>query len=146
MNGMITTTSTTATAVPWPTLKKLYISRYMRTAMTSVPNCPPVITYTMSKILRVLITMVVMTTTMVGMMIGTMMRQNTDHSVAPSTRAASRISSGTDLMAAERMVMQKPVQIQTPTTIRAAVLMPGVWTNARGFSPNEARMAFNRPI
>src|SRR5512138_3526743 len=142
MKGMITRTSTTATAVPCPTLKNLYISRYIRTAITSVWKLPPVITYTMSNTFSVLITMVVITTTIVGMIMGTMMRQKIDHSVAPSTRAASRISSGTDLMAADKMVMQKPVQIQMPTMISAAMLMPGVWIHAIGFMPSPTRIAF----
>src|SRR5512142_792022 len=98
----------------------------------------------MSKIFSVLMTMVVMTTMMVGMMMGTITSQNTDHSVAPSMRAASRISSGTDLMEAERIVMQKPVQIQMPTTISTAVLRPGVEMNAIGCAPKEVRIAFSR--
>src|SRR5688572_25828307 len=96
MNGMIARTRTTATAVPRPTLKFLYISVYMRLAITSVWKLPPVITYTRSKSFNTLITMVVTTTVIVGRMIGTMILQKTVHSVAPSTRAASRISSGTD--------------------------------------------------
>src|SRR5215207_6192284 len=112
---MIATTRTTAIAVPRPTLKFLYISVYIRVAMTSVWKLPPVMTYTRSNSFSTLITMVVTTTVIVGRMMGTMIFQNTVHSVAPSTRAASRISSGTDFSAAARIVMQNPDQIQMPT-------------------------------
>src|SRR5512136_1164476 len=146
MNGRMAMTRMTAIAVPRPTLKFLYISVYIRLAITSVPKLPPVITYTMSNTFKVLITMVVMTTIIVGAMIGTITAQKIRHSVAPSTRAASVISSGTDLIAAERIVMQKPVQIQMPTTISAAVFQPGVATKATGCWPSAVSMAFSRPI
>src|SRR5512142_2458090 len=129
---MIATTRITATAVPWPMLEFLYISVYIRLAITSVLKLPPVITYTISKTFSVLMTMVVMTTTMVGMMTGTITRQNTAHSVAPSMRAASMISSGTDLMEADRIVMQKPVQIQIPTRMIITVFMGTVSIHATG--------------
>src|SRR5215211_3014924 len=143
MNGMIARTRTTAIAVPRPTLKFLYISVYMRLAMTSVWKLPPVITYTRSNSFRTLITMVVTTTVMVGRMIGTMILQNTVHSVAPSTRAASRISSGTDFSAAARIVIQKPDQIQIPTTMITKVLIGVVESQATGHPPSDVMIAFN---
>ncbi len=62
--------------------------------------------------------MYVVTTTIVGKMLGTMIRRNTCHSDAPSMRAASMISSGIDLIAAESTTMANPVWIQTMITIR----------------------------
>src|SRR5574339_326320 len=120
---MMTATRMTASAVPRPTLKFLYISVYIRLAITSVPKFPPVITYTISNSFKTLMTMVVITTRIVGMMMGTVIFQKDSHSVAPSTRAASRISSGTDLSAAARMVIQKPDKIQMPTTMSMKVLI-----------------------
>src|SRR5215216_3498887 len=146
MNGMMAITRITATAVPRPTLKFLYIYVYMRFAITSVWKLPPVITYTRSNSFSTLITMVVTTTVMVGRIMGTMILQNTVHSVAPSTRAASRISSGTDLSAAARIVMQNPDQIQMPTTIMANVLIGVVESQATGLPPSEVMMEFSRPI
>src|SRR5574338_1693 len=100
----------------------------------------------MSNTFNALITMVVTTTRMVGMMMGTMIFQKVVHSVAPSTWAASRISSGTALSEAERMVMQKPVHIQTPTTMSAAVLMPGIVIQDTGGNPRRVMIEFSRPI
>src|SRR3990172_1147397 len=91
-------------------------------------------------------TIVVTTTRMVGMMIGTMIFQNAVHSLAPSTRAASRISSGTDLSEAERIVMQNPVQIQTPTMTSMIVLIPGVDTQETGLPPSAVMIEFSNPI
>src|SRR6476660_9657835 len=100
----------------------------------------------MSNSLSTLMTIVVTTTRIVGMMIGTVTLQKDTHSVAPSTRAASRISSGTDFSAAERIVMQNPVQIQTPTTISMTVLRPGVDSQATGLNPSAVTIEFNKPI
>src|SRR5689334_12088590 len=146
MKGMIATTRTTATAVPRPTLKFLYISVYIRFAITLVPKLPPVITYTMSNSFNTLMTIVVTTTRIVGMMMGTVTFQKDTHSVAPSTRAASRISSGTDFSAAARIVIQNPVQIQTPTTISMIVLRPGVDSQVTGWPPRAVTIEFNKPI
>src|SRR5512147_1218480 len=90
--------------------------------------------------------MVVTTTVMVGRMMGTMILQNTVHSVAPSTRAASRISSGTDFKAAARMVIQKPDQIQIPTSTIMNVFSGVVDSHAIGLPPSDVMMAFNKPI
>ena len=54
----------------------------------------------------------------VGQMLGTRIRRNTCHSEAPSMRAASTISSGIDLIAAESTTIANPVWIHTMITIR----------------------------
>src|SRR5512139_3186146 len=100
----------------------------------------------MSKILSTLMTIVVMTTAIVGMMVGTMMPQNTRHSLAPSTRAASSISTGTPLSEADSMVMQKPVHIHTPTAIKATVLICGSESHETGWPPSATTMALSNPI
>jgi hypothetical protein len=56
------------------------------------------------------------------------------------------ISSGTAFSEADRIVMQKPVQIHTPTTIRARVLIWGVERNAIGLPPKAVMIAFSNPI
>ena len=87
--------------------------------MTSVSfDSAPPMTNTMSKTFRALMTMYVVTTTIVGEIVGTMMRRNTWHSEAPSIRDASVISSGIDLIAADRTTMANPVWIHTMITIR----------------------------
>ena len=48
-----------------------------------------------------------------------MIRRKTWSSEAPSIRAASRISSGIDLIAAESTTIANPVCIQTMITIRS---------------------------
>src|SRR4051794_11983826 len=90
----------------------------MRSATTSVPLASGLpITNTMSKTFIAVMTMYVVTTTTVGVMLGTMMRRNTWNSDAPSMRAASMISSGIALIAADNTTMAKPVWIQTMITI-----------------------------
>ena len=81
-------------------------------------NWPPVITQTTSNIFRVKMTIVVQTVMIVPMMEGIMMRKNICISVAPSTRDASRISSGIPFSAAEKSTMEKPVCSQITITIR----------------------------
>src|ERR1051325_4287788 len=100
----------------------------------------------MSNNFSTLMTIVVTTTRMVGIMIGTVTFQKDTHSVAPSTRAASRISSGTDFSAADRIAMQNPVQIQPPTTISMTVLSPGVDNQATGLPPRAVTIEFKSPI
>jgi hypothetical protein len=56
------------------------------------------------------------------------------------------ISSGTDLSAAERMVMQKPVQIHTPTTISMTVFRSRMVKKGTGRPPSAVMMALSRPI
>src|SRR5436309_2864481 len=97
--------------------------------------------YTMSKIFSTLMTIVVLTTVSVGRITGTMIRQNVTHSFAPSTDAASSRSDGTFLIAAERMVIQKPVDIHTPTMINITVLIAGSVSHETGWPPSEVTMA-----
>ena len=91
---------------------------------------------------------VVATTAMVGLM-----QRHDDAeedaaiSLAPSTRAASRMSAGMPFSAAERITMQKPVHIQTSTTISAKLLMPRVdQPGLRLAAPERVRMALSRPV
>src|SRR6056297_1342878 len=79
----------------------------------------------MSNIFSTLMIIVVTTTTMVEEMIGTMIRQNTCHSVQPSIRPESMRFWSTPFSEAERMTMQKPVQIHTATAMSASVLNGG---------------------
>ncbi len=72
---------------------------------------------TMSKIFSVAIMTVVSTTTMVLRIIGIWTVRNSFTPVAPSMRAASRISSGIALRAAPSTTMAKPAWIQTMMTI-----------------------------
>ena len=57
------------------------------------------------------------TTAIVGRMLGTMIRRKTCNSEAPSIRAASMISSGIALIAADSTTIANPVCIQTMITI-----------------------------
>src|SRR5579859_1244628 len=100
----------------------------------------------MSKIFRRLMTIVVATTTIVGMIIGMVTRRKIASSLAPSTRAASRMSAGMLLSAAERITMQNPVQIHTYTRINA-ILFPGeLMSHACGGMPNRVMMALSSPL
>src|SRR5581483_3840291 len=102
--------------------------------------------YTMSKIFSTLMTIVVVTTVMVGRMTGTVILQNETQALAPSTDAASSRSAGTFLIAAERIVIQKPVDIHTPTIISATVLMAGSVSHETGWPHREVTSAFSSPI
>jgi hypothetical protein len=90
---------------------------YMRLASTSVPPAPPVVAFTRSKILSVVMLMVVTTTTMVLEICGSVTRQKTWASLAPSTLAASCSSAGTPLIEAESTTMANPVWIQIMITM-----------------------------
>src|SRR5216684_5643673 len=103
-------------------------------------------TYTMSKIFSTLIIMVVVTTISVGEIVGIVTFQKTFQGFAPSTWAASIISVGTFLIAAEMIVMQKPVDIHTPTRIRAMVLTCGDVSHETGCPPSATSIALNSPI
>src|SRR5215813_10690304 len=99
----------------------------------------------MSNIFNTLITIVVLTTVMVGRMTGTVIRQNETHAFAPSTLPASRRSVGTFLIAADRIVMQKPVDIQTPTMMSAVVLNAVSVSHDTGCPPSAVTIALSRP-
>src|SRR3954462_10988138 len=93
--------------------------RIIRSATTSVwfASALPM-TKTMSKTFIALMTMYVVTTTIVGRMLGTVIRRKTWNSVAPSIRAASMISSGMALIADDRMTIANPVWTQIMITMR----------------------------
>ena len=67
-------------------------------------------------------------------------------SPAPSIRAASIISVGTPLIAAERITMAKPAWSQIMTTIKARVLVGISCSQGIGSPPNEVTMALRTPI
>ena len=79
----------------------------------------------MSKTFITVTISVVTTTPTVGRICGSVTRQNTCDSVAPSIRAASVSSVGTALIAEEKMTMAKPVWIQMRITI-SHMLLNGV--------------------
>ena len=64
---------------------------------------------------------------------GSVTRQKICDGVAPSTRAASMISSGTALIAADRMTIAKPVWIQIRMTISQTLLNGDSWMKPIGF-------------
>ncbi len=132
MTGMISASRITATALARPGWPKLNSSLYMRSAMMSVSKLPPVITYTMSKALSAVMIMVVETTATVGRSSGNVMPRNTCHSLAPSTRAASRSSALMPFSAADRMTMQNPVQTHAATTMSQIVLSGASWRKVTG--------------
>ena len=73
------------------------------------------------------------TTAIVGAMLGTMMRRKTWNSEAPSIRAASVISSGIALIAADRTTIANPVCIQTMMTISRRLFHGSCWSHATGW-------------
>ena len=75
-----------------------------------------------------------------------MIRRNTCNSDAPSMRAASMISSGIDLIAADRMTMANPVCIQTMITISNRLFQGCCASHATGFWPSPSMMPFSRPM
>src|SRR5262245_39109338 len=117
MAGRMMTIRTTAIAAARPMLNREYCSWYMRVAITSRLGLPPPMMYTMSNIFSTLMTIVVVTTVIVGRITGTVICQNVLQAFAPSTEAASSRSAGTFLIAADRIVIQNPVDIQIPTMI-----------------------------
>ena len=117
----------------------------IRLARTSVSNRPPVVTYTMSKTLRIAIATVVATAIRVPRIIGTTMRRNTDASPAPSIRAASMTSLGTPFSAADRTTIANPVWSQIMITIRASVLSGGTWSHGTGSLPSAGPDRVDRP-
>src|SRR5258708_37880683 len=98
-----------------------------------------------SKTLSTLMIMVVATTVMVGLIIGTRIRKKIVISLAPSLRAASKISVGTPLRAAERMTIQKPVHVQTKMTISAILFQGALSSQAYGWCLVAVAMAMSRP-
>ncbi len=91
---------------------------------------------------------VVATTVIVGIMRGRIILKNMAISLAPSIRAASRMSSLIPFSPAERITIANPVHIQMPTTIRAALLVERLKSHAFGskFGNIAVSMAFTVPI
>ena len=86
------------------------------------------------------------TTTIVGAMLGTMMRRKTCHSEAPSMRAASMISSGIALMAADSTTMANPVCIQIMITMSRRLFHGFSCSHGTGSCPSPALMPLSRPM
>ena len=75
-----------------------------------------------------------------------MTRRKTWNSDAPSIRAASMISSGTALMAADRTTMANPVCIHTMMTIRNRLFHGWISSQSTGCWPSPSMMPFSRPM
>src|SRR5699024_6830154 len=127
---------TTAIAEPTPLSPKVKDQSYISFASTWVLNSAPVIVLVMSKIFSVAIEIVVSTTTNEGRMLGTVIRQNICQPFTPSSRAASMMSSGTALIAAESTTMENPASIQTSTRMRKHVLIGPSCRNRTGAKPS----------
>src|SRR5687768_11550545 len=89
---------------------------------------------------------VVATTAIVGLSRGIVIEAKICHSEAPSTRAASITSGEMPLRPAERMTVQKPVQIQTATAIRARLLPGALVSQAWGSPPTDVNTALTVPV
>src|SRR5438093_3896918 len=100
----------------------------------------------MSNALRAVMIIVVETTATVGSRSGNVVWRQTSSSVAPSTRAASSSSALMPLSAADRMTMQKPVQIQAATMMSMIVLSGVSWSQAMGSKPTLVTTAFSVPV
>src|SRR5690606_40562238 len=116
--GTTATNISTASAAPTPLLRLVKNSCTICWATTCVSYRPPVITQTMSNTFHTVINTVVHTTTMVDLIVGTVILENTFHSDAPSIRAASISSIGTPLIADDRITIENPVCNQIRMTIR----------------------------
>ena len=75
-----------------------------------------------------------------------MIRRKTWNSEAPSIRAASMISSGTALMAADNTTMAKPVCIQTMITMRKRLFQGWSSSHFTGSPPSPSMTPFSRPM
>src|SRR5690606_15229705 len=93
---------TTAIADPMPLSPYVNDQSYISFASTCVLNSAPVIVWVMSNTLSVAMQMVVSTTTRDGRIDGIVIRVNSCQAFAPSSFAASMMSVGTALMAADR--------------------------------------------
>ena len=87
---------------------------------------------TMSKIFSVAMAIVVVTVTIEPRIIGTIIPKKIWRSLAPSSRAASRISIDTPLIAADSTTIAKPVWSQIMITISAGRLIGNVVAHATG--------------
>ncbi len=78
--------------------------------------------------------------------IGMMIPKKTWRSLAPSTRAASRISLGMLFKAADRMTVANPTDPHMPAAISAAFTRDGLPSQEIPCSVSGSRMAFSRPM
>src|SRR6266511_4033599 len=128
MAGTTSRNSSTPRALPnplsWPPPKE---TLYICTATTVAALCEEsgARMYTRSKILRTLMIRVTSTTISTGRTSGTVTLRNTCHSVAPSTRAASRDSRGRAARPAEISTIAKPAQIHRYDTMIEGVINDG---------------------
>src|SRR5829696_1593539 len=138
------TTANVLAAAKLPSRRLLY----MRLASTSVPKLPFVVAFTRSKTF-ITVTMSVVTTTInVGMIWGSVMRQNTWRSLAPSTLAASTYSIGTALIEADSTTMANPVWIQIMMIMMKKLFQGMIFAERRKSIwswPKRSRMAFSSP-
>src|SRR5712664_4397241 len=88
------------------------------------------------------------TTEMVGPSRGTWMRAKICSPLAPSTRAASRISAGMLFSAAERMTITKPALIQIAAAMMAGLMRSTLPVHAIGWKPGMSAVstALSRPM
>src|SRR5438034_9567142 len=100
----------------------------------------------MSKVFRALISIVVPTTVIVGHRSGVTTSQTICNSLAPSILAASSTSVLMALRLAEMMTMQKPTAVQTPTKMRAALLVVDSTSHGTGSRCATASRALRVPV
>ncbi len=75
-----------------------------------------------------------------------MIRRNTWNSDAPSMRAASMISSGIALIAADSTTMANPVCIQIMITMSSRLFHGRCDSHGTGFLPSPSMMPFSSPM
>ena len=90
--------------------------------------------------------MVVSTTTRAERMLGRVMKRNILKPMTPSSLAASMMSSGIALIAAESTVIANPAWIQTMTTMSTKVLRGASRRNCWVSNPIPLRAALRMPI
>ena len=100
----------------------------------------------MSKTLSTTSVIVVQTTTMVGMICGTLILKKICVGLAPSMIAASMVSSGMPRSAADRITMAKPVWIQTSTIISRKLFHGMIVSHCCGAPPIDPQSALSTPI
>src|SRR5699024_9690027 len=119
---------------------------YIWFASTWVSNLAPVIVRVISKIFNVAMEIVVSTTTREGRMLGTVICRNICHPLTPSSLAASMMSSGTALIAADNTTIANPAWIQIITAMRKTVFHGESCRNRTGSKPRRVSRALSTPI
>ena len=100
----------------------------------------------MSKTFSVATPMTVSTMTSAGRMLGMVTNRNIPMALTPSRRAASTMSSGIALIAADRIVIAKPAWIQIMMMIRKIVLYGLLSSHCCGVPPTRTTSSLSRPI